>query len=223
MDVIQTGKMRLMRTVLILSVLLLTGCASTQYIQREGSFWGNGYYDKKIQEGVYKVGYTGNAYTLGDAADDLTLLRAADVALQNGYSYFVIIDRAKRTNVNSSYSPLMPYSYKGNTYFTGGYSTTTYAPDIEMTIRCSAKKPLDTREMIYDAKEIKTNLGDKYIKKKDETKPVVASIDKKTPAKSELATASPSVTSSPNSESGGISSEDKAVAENAFDAALGHS
>lgn len=206
-----------MRIPIILCLaIFLAGCATTEYSQREGSFWGSGYYDKKLQEGVYKVGYTGNASTRGDAAEDLALLRAADVALQNGYNYFVVIDRAKRTNVSSSYTPLMPYTYKGNTYYTGGYSTDTYTPDIELTVRCYIKKPLDTRQTIFDAGEIKANLSGKYVKKKDGAgKGTIAAENKdKALKKSEP---------DKSGKEAGMSPEDQAAAERAFNMALGRS
>lgn len=147
---------------LFLSIIFLSGCATNPYIKKPNKlldFRMYGFNDTKIQEDVYKVGYTGGTQ---ETAQDMTLLRAADVTLMNGYKYFSVQQQANATQTNSSYTPLMRNEYKGKTYYTGGYTTTTDMPDVSSTIQCYKEKPADAKSTIYEALEVKTNIMAKY-------------------------------------------------------------
>ncbi len=204
---------------IIAVTVMFSGCASTQYVERKGNFWGSGHYESKIQDDVFKVGYTGVASTMRDQAEDLALLRCADVTLNNGYTHFVVQDKNTTSYTHSSYTPLMPYDYKGATYYTGGYSSTYSNPDIYFVIRCFHGKPLDldASQTVYDAADVRANLRERY--KLDLAKTGLESVDAKAekishPA-SEIKT-SPKTTSL----SAGIDSSDKEEVGRAFESAL---
>ena len=81
-----------MKRVLFLAVVLcIGGCAMKYQPLRRGS----GFYDYKIQEDVFNVGYKGAGNT--ERAEDFTLLRSAEVTLTNGYKYFVIVKEVTAT------------------------------------------------------------------------------------------------------------------------------
>ncbi|MFH1877131.1 MAG: hypothetical protein ABH865_09600 [Candidatus Omnitrophota bacterium] len=75
-------------TYLLLVVLLISGCA-TPY-QKRGTF--GGYRDIKLQEDAFKITFEGNGFIGTERAKDYTLLRCAEVALENNYKYFIIVD-----------------------------------------------------------------------------------------------------------------------------------
>lgn len=163
-------------------VLFLGGCA-TGY-QQQGLT--GGYTDMKIQDDIFKVGFSGNSYCGSARAEDFTLLRSAEVALENGYKYFVILDEksgtiteAYTTPVTSqtttqthgsvrgaAYSNMYVGSYDGTTAGTTNYSGgDTYIfrrPSTRNTIKCFKEKPEGISGMIYDAEQIKANMRKQY-------------------------------------------------------------
>jgi hypothetical protein len=70
-----------------------------------------GFSETQLDENVFRVSFRGNEYTRPERAADFSLLRAAELARNNGYSYFVIVD-------SQSYA-------RHSTYTTPTTSTTT--------------------------------------------------------------------------------------------------
>lgn len=86
-------------TILLFLFLALLGCA-TAY-QKDG-FTG-GFSTTQLDTHIFTVTFKGNAYTPRDKANDYALLRSAEVALENGFTYFTIVD-AKQYNKTGSYT-----------------------------------------------------------------------------------------------------------------------
>ncbi len=196
----------------LLVALVLSGCASNLYVKKTDNPFDlrmYGFYDNKIQDGVYKVGYTGGTQ---QNAEDLVLLRAADVTLENGYKYFVVQEQANTTKTNTSYTPLMPYKYKGNTYLTGGYTSTSEMPEVSRIIECHHDKPYNSKAVVYDAQQIRSNLRQKYKLDKEGQK-----VSGSEPPKSKRSSGVVSTSSDPTPM---VSVNDKAEVDRAFGAAL---
>lgn len=152
---------------------LLAGCA-TPY-QPAGTTVAGGYSSTRLSEAVFDVRFNGNGFTDPKQAYDFTLLRAAEVALEHNYPYFVLIGHQDKTTTeliqgnSTSYTTGTVNAY-GNY---GSYNgvTTTYSNDIPvtkpaLTIRILC---LETRDslgkqagQIYDAQQVKDNLRKKY-------------------------------------------------------------
>ena len=81
----------------IIFAIFLSGCV-TQY-QPNGI--GGGYYDMQFNKDTYKVSYRGNAYTSRNRLQALLLKRCAQLTLNNGYKYFIIL--AGREDDNAGY------------------------------------------------------------------------------------------------------------------------
>lgn len=81
---------------LILSILL-AGCATTY---QRSSFSG-GYSETRLGDNIFQVFFKGNGYTGRERAVDFCLLRSAEVAIENGFRYFVIVDSEKHTETGS--------------------------------------------------------------------------------------------------------------------------
>lgn len=169
--------MRIFAYLLMLAVL--SGCATAYQPQSMSG----GFSSTQLDTNVFQVTFKGNGYTDRDKANDFALLRSAELALENGYKYFVIVDAQQyskdsthttptraRTNINTNrYGS--PHSYGGNTNYYGnttGTATTTVTggetyniskPRTTNTIVCFSEKP---EGFSYNAEFVAKNLKDKY-------------------------------------------------------------
>lgn len=95
------------RTASVLACLALGACASSpQYVAADGSS-DFGHYSTKLADNRYRVVYNGNNRIDLNKTKDYALLRAAELTLQEGYSWFEVVDRAATTrerNVNDPHS-----------------------------------------------------------------------------------------------------------------------
>lgn len=131
-----------MKKYLLVGFILLSGCA---YYGPSGLF--GGYTETALNEDTYKVSYRGNGYCTRDQAADYLLRRAAELTLNNGYKYFVILaansdndasyyNTPATVNVNTSsnvsgnlYGWNSGNNYYGNYYESGNsYSNATIYP-----------------------------------------------------------------------------------------------
>ncbi|MEM8615337.1 MAG: hypothetical protein AAGF20_00225 [Pseudomonadota bacterium] len=119
----------------VLATIALAGCA-TGY--KPLGFSG-GYSEVPLAADTYQVSYRANAYTKPDRAQEMTLLRCAELADEAGYAYFVIrsVEDQSRTSsyttggssTTRTYGSANAYQY-GSSASAYGSSTsrTTYSP-----------------------------------------------------------------------------------------------
>jgi hypothetical protein len=163
-----------MKRIMLLFTIILQGC-STAY-QSEGL--SGGYSETRLDENVFKVAFNGNGYTDREKAADFTLLRCAELTLQNGYKYFVIIDAESYVS-NSTYTAPTTTNTTANVYGTGNYAygnaqSTTYGgqtyniskPSSSNVIYMLHEKPEST--FAYSADFIYTSIAEKYEIDQDE-------------------------------------------------------
>jgi hypothetical protein len=157
-----------------LAGFILASC-STAY--QPAGFMG-GFSLTRLDENVFQVSFRGNGYTRQERANDLALLRSAEVALEHGYPYFAIdgqryAEHAKwtapatsTTNLNATtHGNLYGGTYTGNTY--GTATTTTYGgqthiirrPTASNTILGFKEKP---EGFAYNAAFIAKSMKEKY-------------------------------------------------------------
>ncbi len=74
-------------TVLALTCLLMTGCILPY--APYGPF--GGYTDTELAPDLYRVVFHGNNHTSRERTEDMTLLRASELTLNEGFSYFAIL------------------------------------------------------------------------------------------------------------------------------------
>lgn len=164
---------------LLMAAITLGGCA-TAY-QPQGAT--GGFSEAQLDENVFQVNFKGNGYTDHDRANDFALLRSAEIALEKGYKYFIIVDAQQysqdsayttpttvTTNINannygSAYGYGNSVNYSGNT---NGTATTTYSggqtfyiskPRTTNTIVCFKDKP---DGFSYNAELLAKSLQEKY-------------------------------------------------------------
>ena len=136
-----------MRIIYLLSITFILSACATTY-QKAGVT--GGYTETQLDANVYQVDFSGNAYISSQEVADFALLRSAELTLEKGYNYFVIIDGSKYSDT-SSYE--VPTAY-------GGYQTyTTSKPSASNTIVCFKEKP---EGFSYNAKFIKESFREKY-------------------------------------------------------------
>lgn len=164
----------------LIIIFILAGCATATPYQRWGS--SGGYYDVKLQEGVYKVNFGGNGWTSSERASNFALLHAAEVALQNGYNLFAVVNE-KDISEHTTYTtpvraqtsgivlppPPTPYGmipppslYSGTTHYSGGETTNIDKPKSELVIQCFCEHPSNFSGLIYDARQVQQNLRNQY-------------------------------------------------------------
>nr|WP_116370714.1 hypothetical protein [Cupriavidus taiwanensis] len=154
----------------LLSVgVALTGCA-TAY-QPEGL--SGGFTETQIENNVFRVSFRGNGYTRAERAEDLVLLRSAELTMEHGFTHFVIIDAKSRVDKSSFTTPTQSYttanvSAFGSTAYGSAHTTTTGGQTIEFsspsttnTVVAFAGRP-NVPAMIYDARAICDSIGPRY-------------------------------------------------------------
>lgn len=159
-----------MRVVIVAAALFMTGCA-TGY-QRDGLT--GGFTESQLSENVWRVTFNGNGYTSEDRAQDMALLRSAELTLANGYSHFILADERSTTEVDVGTTPVTStttgsaYVYgnsiqgRATTQTFGGQSYTIRRPSTRNSVVMLKEKPVDGRYVAYDARFICTSLGAKY-------------------------------------------------------------
>lgn len=138
----------------MLSVLALLVACATPY-QRAGKEGGKGYFDTKLQEGVYKVTFSGNEETGVDVANDYALLRAAEVCSENGYKSFEIVSQSDDSKQRESSTIGVNGIILAKT--SSKMTVTETLPKITLVVRCSKASDLP-----FKTEELKTNLKAKY-------------------------------------------------------------
>jgi hypothetical protein len=165
-------------SMLAIFVILLCACA-TSYQPK--TFTG-GFSETRLAENIFQVSFRGNAYTDMERATDFTLLRSAEIALENGFRYFAIVDSQAwektgivttpvQTHTNIQANTLGTYGNQGSysastmgtatTYTTGGQSYVVSKPHTNNTIVCFTDQPADGT-FVFDAMFVSNSVKAKY-------------------------------------------------------------
>ena len=152
----------------LLTTLLLSSCASTYTPQSRFPGF-NGYFDTQLGENIFQVGFQGDGYDSRVRVTDLALLRSAEVALQNGFAYFVIANMADNSSGANFVTPTTTQSMEtsvGNTAYGtattyGGQSFFITYPNTTNTIVCFKEKP-SIQGLVYEAQFVAASLKAKY-------------------------------------------------------------
>lgn len=105
--------------------LLLAGCVTeTPYRPATGKgFNRTGYSEIQVEPNRFIVTFAGNSVTDRDTVERYLLFRAAELTLQNGYDYFVMVqrdtDRQARTYATPSFGGYGGFGYGGPAPFWG--------------------------------------------------------------------------------------------------------
>ncbi len=136
--------MKKLLTLTLVSLFIL-GCA-TPY-EKTGLL--GGFSDTQLDSNVFSISFQGNGYTSREKTKDFTMLRSAELALQNGYQYFAIIEGGSHETQGTYTMPTQTHgsatTYGNTTNFsaftTGGQTLNFAFPSESNTIVCYKEKP----------------------------------------------------------------------------------
>ncbi len=123
------------------ALLALAGCA-TGYRPENAN---GGYSETQIDRNVFRVTFKGNIRVDQAQTNEMALLRSAEVTLANGFAWFV-------TSGNASTGSAVSLA-----------TNVVTIPATTITIVCFETRP-ETTGPVYDAREVVTRLGPKYLK-----------------------------------------------------------
>ena len=155
--------------------LALAGCA-TGY-KPYGRY--GGYSELQLEENKFKVSYDGNAGVPIETAADYVLLRSAEVTLEKGFTYFVIVGGQHAERLEVYNNPVISTSsgkakasgdkvrVNSTTVTTGGNQTITRHPRMIHVILCFKERPdSKTAEIgkaqVFDARIVASSLRQKH-------------------------------------------------------------
>ena len=159
-----------MRILAAISLIAVLGGCATAYQSESLS---GGFSETQLDTNVFRVSFRGNGYTRVERAEELALLRSAELTLKNGFTHFAIIDGRTREQLGTYTTPTHSYTTVNATIYGnsahGTARTTTYGgqtfniskPSTTNTIMCFNGKP-DIQGLTYDAQFICNSLGQKY-------------------------------------------------------------
>ena len=156
----QYAKRSLHSLYLLLIITTLGGCASNY--QSKQLF--GGYSEEKLLANVFEVSFKGNGFTKRDRVTDFALLRSAEVAVENGFDYFVVIDQKLPGRSKPHTSPLgfsdTSAQHEPGRAPSSGQVYNISDPVTTNTIACFEEKPEGMTS--YNALHLIKNLKSKY-------------------------------------------------------------
>ena len=151
-----------------LPFLILSGCITAPMGYYKAKTAGDdGYFDTKIQDGIYSIQFKGRPETNIQRVTDFALLRAAELALGNGYRYFTVLtEKSDTKTVTNPVPDTAPIGCIGRHCFPTFYTVwETYSykiPDIYFMVECFKEKPLNISTTVFDAEQVKKNIQEEY-------------------------------------------------------------
>jgi hypothetical protein len=141
--------------------LLLAGCAAdpTPY---QPAANGYGFSDQQIEGDRFRVTFAGNSATPLDTVRNYMLYRAAEVTVESGHDYFVVVDQNTQSSTTYRGTGSTPFGFgtgfRGNGGFGVGFSSFSAYPDDSFTswadiVVASGTKPADDLNA-YDARDV---------------------------------------------------------------------
>ncbi|OGT05854.1 MAG: hypothetical protein A2103_03770 [Gammaproteobacteria bacterium GWF2_41_13] len=107
---------------LILCVFILAACA-TPY-QPMG--YRGGYSNMQLSDDIYKVTFAGNGFSSREYVNDLLLYRCAELANENRYDYFLMLNDSEN-KTESQYTTPSTISSQSTGFSSGSFSGNTYS------------------------------------------------------------------------------------------------
>jgi hypothetical protein len=156
-----------MKKLILIVALSLAGCA-TPY-QSSGAR--GGFSDVQLDKNVFQITFRGNGFTSAGDVANMALLRSSELAIKNGFPYFVVVanNNVSRTSVmqtptyaNTTTTGFGTPVLQSNTVITGGQTFAVTHPGAMTTIVCLDKKPEGV--FAYNAQSVFDSLSKTYMK-----------------------------------------------------------
>ena len=145
----------LKRSLTAVSLALFAGCATSYHPK---GFFG-GYSETRLGKSVFRVDFLGNGYTRAERASDFAMLRSAELALQHGYPYLVVVEAENIAEVETYTGPV---TWDEEEHVSEVYvGSPPYRPRASITIACFAEKP-GIKAVVYEARPVADSISGKY-------------------------------------------------------------
>jgi hypothetical protein len=145
------------RGLISVAVMITVSACATSY-QSDG--FSGGFKETQLGPDIYRVSFNGNAYTSRERVQDFALLRAAELTLQSGARYFVVVSENDQTHVSTHVTPGSIQTYAGQTTYRSPRVDTYYKPGVGMLVRLLHTKPENA--MFFDAEFLAASIRAKY-------------------------------------------------------------
>jgi len=151
-----------------LLIPLMVACA-TGY---QSSGFTGGFEDTQLAPDIFRVSFSGNAFTSSDRVQNFALLRAAELTLANNAQYFAVITSADQSRTVTHVTPGSSHTsgtistygntgyYSGTTTYSAPQVNTHYKLGVGMMFRTFQTKP--EGGVVFDANFIVTSIRAKY-------------------------------------------------------------
>jgi len=123
------------------------------------SFTG-GFEETRLDANSFRVSFKGNGYTSTNRAEEMTLLRSAELCLEGGFRHFVIVEGRTDVRQEGYTTPVQVGYTRRGAYVYGGNSYNVSKPSSNNTIMCLDAKPEGV--FSYDARTLYLNMAGKY-------------------------------------------------------------
>ena len=152
--------MKALPIVLLSLAAVVSGC-STPYQEATAMSMTGGWRIKQVEGDVYRVVFSANGYTTRETAQTYWLYRAAQAALENGYTGFEILSNI---NLVQTMTPEQFFAQEDQTkhhvayVYTPIYTNTSSHPYIEADVRLLKGKIEENPPKVFDATKLKDAL-----------------------------------------------------------------
>lgn len=131
------------KAALVISLLVLAGCATPAPYAPMTPGQATGYTDRQLSDNRWRVTFTGNSVTPRETVENSLLQRAAEVTLASGHSHFVFDTRDTKAQTRYdafpvgpppfAYGPGFGYGYgRGYWGFHPAWGYSPFGPDVEI-------------------------------------------------------------------------------------------
>jgi hypothetical protein len=161
--------MRILSFIAVALVGPLVAACATGY---QSTGFTGGFKDTQLAPDVFRVSFSGNAFTSSDRVQDFALLRAAELTLANNAQYFAVISSANQSRTDTHVTPGSSHTsgtvsaygntgyYSGTTTYSAPQVQTYHKPGVGMMIRTFQTKP--EGGVVFDASFIIDSIRTKY-------------------------------------------------------------
>jgi len=161
------GEIRLL--VIMFFAALLGGCATSyQPIGQSG-----GFYNRKVAENIYVIGFNGNGFTNSQRANDFARLRAAEIGEKLGFTHFVVegtldtskievVDAGTTTTTTGRVNEHRNSTTYHETSTTTNNSYKVYKPGVEIKVVYSEGVPKGRHLDLFAVSEVIREVKAKY-------------------------------------------------------------
>ena len=165
----RTGYLR--HTALALCVLMAAACQTPTPYQPAVTPNGDGYTTQQIESNRFRVSFKGNSLTTRQTVDTYMLYRAAEVTLQNGADYFIVVNKdVDKNTAYENYGDDLAWGWRGGWGWRHGFGGPGFGGGIDYTrpipaydaiadiVTYKGPKP-QGNPYAYDAREVMNAVG----------------------------------------------------------------